>query len=111
LNPLIRAAQRAYEQAVEDIEPGRGGRRHTQRKPITSLLRDLVDVYAVMRKRYPRSGPPLGYSKGGPLERFVRAALACAEDRYPELRHVSEGAIRAAYRISMPGGLPPWRDH
>jgi hypothetical protein len=106
LKPLIDAAQRAYEEAVKDIKPGRGGHRHTQRKPTTSLLGDLVEVYAVMRQRFPKSGPPLGYSKGGPLERFIRAALACGLKQHPELRYVSEGAIRAAYRTYRPKPKP-----
>ena len=102
LKPLVDAAQRAYEEAVKDIKRGRGGQRHTQRKPTTSLLGDLVEVYAVMRQHFPKSGPPLGYSKGGPLERFIHAALACGREQYPELRYISEGAIRATYRAYRP---------
>jgi hypothetical protein len=95
--PLTAAAGLAHESAAEAVLPGRGGRRRTQVKPTTTLIVDLIDVYAELRARYPNSGPPLAYSASH-LDRFVKTILGYAQNHWDELRHVSDGAIRAAYR-------------
>lgn len=99
LVPIARAAHVAQLEAAAEIKPGRGGRRHTESKPTVRLLVDLINVYDQVRRRYPKSGEPLGYSRDGPLERFVRAALDCADNgKYPELRTITSDAIRGAFR-------------
>src|SRR5262249_23137507 len=99
LGPIARAAHVAQLEAVAERQPGRGGRRNLESKATVRLLVDIIKVYDQMRRRYPKSGEPLGYSRDGPLERFVRAALACADkDKYPELRTITTDAIRGAFR-------------
>jgi hypothetical protein len=94
---LAAAADRAHESAAEAVLPGRGGRRRTQVKPTTTLIIELIAVYAELRARHPNSGPPLAYSANSHLDRFVKTILGYAQNHWDELRHVSDGAIRAAY--------------
>lgn len=96
--PIAAAADLAHKNAAEAVLPGRGGRRRTQVKPTTTLIVDLIALYAELRERYPSSGPPLAYSVNGHLDRFVKTILGYAQNHWDELRHVGDGAIRAAYR-------------
>jgi hypothetical protein len=99
LGPLARAAQAAQREAATRLKPGRGGRLHTESKATVRLLVELIRAYDQARRRHPKSGEPLGYSKNGPLERFVRAALSCADkDEYPELGTITPDAVRGAFR-------------
>jgi hypothetical protein len=98
LESLAEAGRRAEQESSAAVVSGKGGRRRVQGKPTTKLLEQLIGVYAIMREKYPTSGPQLGYTVGGPLSRFIKAALACAQEDWPELRYISEGAIRAACR-------------
>jgi hypothetical protein len=67
-------------------KPGRGAARREGPGPRGVLLSSLFGIYADMRRRFPDSGPEIGY--GGPLLRFVRAVHAVFDATPPTDRAV-----------------------
>ena len=68
---LAEATSRVRAEARAAVNPGRGGARRKGRTPSSAIALNLIALYCDMRARYPDSGPAPGYSRGGPLSRFV----------------------------------------
>jgi hypothetical protein len=92
LSDLTEASRRAGKRYCAATCRGRGGARR-EPQALAGLVFDILDIYADVRKRCPKSGPQPGY--GGPLVRFVRACLKAIA---PDLAEPSGVAIRSYLR-------------
>jgi hypothetical protein len=53
-----------------------------------------------MRRRYPNSGRAPGYSRGGPLSRFVLAVFAAIKANDPDLAPITDAYIGELFYAS-----------
>lgn len=97
LTVLAKAASEARAKAVASVSPGRGGARRHGPTSSSAFARDLIVLYCEMRRRYPDSGPPPGYSRGGPLPRFVLAVFSAVRERDLNLRPITDASIRSLF--------------
>jgi hypothetical protein len=97
LTVLAKGASQARTKALAAVSPGRGGARRKGPTSSSAFARDLVALYCEMRRRYPSSGPVPGYSRGGPLARFVLTVFAALRERDPELRPISDASIGSLF--------------
>ena len=97
LTVLAKAASEARAKAVASVSPGRGGARRRGPASSSAFARDLIVLYCEMRRRYPDSGPPPGYSRGGPLPRFVLAVFSAVRERDPNLRPITDPTIGSLF--------------
>jgi hypothetical protein len=97
LTVLAKGASQARAKALAAVSPGRGGARRKGPTPSSAFARDLVVLYCEMRRRYPSSGLAPGYSRGGPLPRFVLAVFDAVRERDPDLRPISDASIGSLF--------------
>jgi hypothetical protein len=97
LTVLAKGASQARARALAAVSPGRGGARRKGPTPSSAFARDLVTLYCEMRTRYPKSGPAPGYSRGGPLSRFVLTVFAAVRERDPDLRPITDASIGSLF--------------
>lgn len=90
---LAEGARSAAAEADAEVRPGRGGARREGRTRSSALAVDLITVYKEMRRRYPGSGPVPGYSRGGPLSRFVLGVFAAVAANDPNLTPIPDASI------------------
>jgi hypothetical protein len=90
---VAEAASRARAEASAAVSPGRGGARRGGRTSSSRFALDLIRLYVEMRRRYPRSGSAVGYSRGGPLSRFVLAVFAATIENDPELKLIRDATV------------------
>jgi uncharacterized protein YukE len=102
LRRLVEAAEqieRAEKTRKKSGRTRRGDVRRAGPGPSEVLLHSLFDIYADARRRFPKSGPAMGFSFGGPLCRFVSAVYAAFETVPP-----TDSAVKTAcdrWRKSM----------
>jgi hypothetical protein len=98
LADLVDAANRdarrreIVQQASANPHHGHGGKRREGPNPTGELVHTTFDIYASVRKRYPKSGPRPAF--GGPMIGFVRACLAVID---PGLQNMTASRIRGHY--------------
>jgi hypothetical protein len=104
IDMLAEAASRARTEESARITHGRGGARRRGRTPASRLALDLIPIYCELRRRYPHSGPAPGYSRGGPLPRFILAVFAAIAENNPDLESIKDtsiGGLFYEYRKSI----------
>jgi hypothetical protein len=69
-------AKAAFADSSKHTSPGHGGPRARPR-PHGAMIRDAIEVYVYMRKRYPNSGSEPGC--GGPMLKFIHAVAALVD--------------------------------
>lgn len=74
------------------VRNGSGGSRNRS-TPQNALIRDVINIYAVMRMQYPDSGNKPGY--GGHMLRFIRAVAALAGTS------VTDSQIKEVWRVRV----------
>jgi hypothetical protein len=94
LRQLAEMAQLVAKSEEARKKPGRGGARREGPELPTALLYELFALYDAYRRRFPQSGPPIGFSLGGPLYRFVDAVFATIEFDAPSGKAVGSAFDR-----------------
>jgi len=97
LTVLAKATSQARLEAHAAVSSGRGGVRRSGPTSSSAFAMDLIAVYCEMRRRYPDTGPAPGYSRGGPLVRFVLAVFAAVRERNPNLRPITDASIGSLF--------------
>jgi hypothetical protein len=97
LSDLAEAAKRSARKVSEQSPRrgkarGKGGKSRAGPIAAGELIGRIIETYATMRKRFPKSGPPLSYDHS--LRQFVRAGLALADPDLSKPSLKTDEAIR-----------------